>query len=246
MIFLEDASLLAEKVQQSKLAALGRLSASIAHEIRNPLGALSHAGQLLAESPGVGTQEQRFLDIIDTNSKRVSEIVENVLQLSRRNPVHSETLYLGEWTANFVNEFVSTLELFEGQLSVMEGVDDIKVRMDPGHLHQVAWNLCENALKYASEAAGGIAVEMRYGRLPQSHRPYLEILDHGSGIPEELQDSLFEPFATGRNGGHGLGLFICRELCESNGATLRYEPGETHGSVFRVVFADPSRWEVDR
>ena len=246
MIFLEDASLLAEKVQQSKLAALGRLSASIAHEIRNPLGALSHAGQLLAESPGIGAQEQRFLDIIDTNSKRVSEIVENVLQLSRRNPVHSETLYLGEWTANFVNEFVSTLELFEGQLSVLESADDVSVRMDPGHLHQVAWNLCENALKYASEAAGGIAVEMRYGRLPQSHRPYLEILDHGSGIPEELQDSLFEPFATGRNGGHGLGLFICRELCESNGATLRYEPGETHGSVFRIVFADPNRWEVDR
>jgi two-component system sensor histidine kinase PilS (NtrC family) len=152
---------------------------------------------------------------------------------------------LSHWTGNFVTEFVSTLELFEGQLSVAADQEDVEVRMDPGHLHQVAWNLCENALKYASEAAGGIAVAMRFGRLPQTGRPYLEIRDHGPGVPAELRDNIFEPFATGGNGGYGLGLFICRELCERNGATLRYEAGQPSGSIFRIVFADPSRWVGD-
>jgi len=243
LIFLEDASLLAEKVQQSKLAALGRLSASIAHEIRNPIGALSHAGQLLRESPDIQEQDKRLLDIIQTNSKRVSEIVDNILQLSRKDTVKPQQLGLENWTCNFVNEFISTLELFEGQLSIVDS-ENVEVRMDPGHLHQVAWNLCENAVKYASETAGAIAVELRYGRLSKSGRPFLEICDHGPGIPPELEDSVFEPFATGRMGGTGLGLYICRELCERNGGSLRYRSREGGGSIFQVVFSDPSRWDA--
>jgi two-component system sensor histidine kinase PilS (NtrC family) len=243
LIFLEDASLLAEKVQQSKLAALGRLSASIAHEIRNPIGALSHAGQLLRESADIKEQDKRFLDIIQTNSKRVSEIVDNILQLSRKDAVKPQQLELEDWTRDFVTEFVSTLELFEGQLRIVNS-DNVEVRMDPGHLHQVAWNLCENAVKYASETAGAIAVELRYGRLTNNGRPYLEISDHGPGIPPELEDSVFEPFATGRMGGTGLGLYICRELCERNGGSLRYRSREGGGSAFQVVFSDPGRWDA--
>jgi two-component system sensor histidine kinase PilS (NtrC family) len=243
LIFLEDASLLAEKVQQSKLAALGRLSASIAHEIRNPVGALSHAAQLLRESASIGEQDQRFIEIIQTNSKRVSEIVDNILQLSRKDTVKPEIMQLNEWTPGFVREFESTLELFEGQLSIATR-DDVEVRMDPGHLHQIVWNLCENAMKYASETAGAIAVEIHFGRLPNSGRPFLEIADHGPGVPEDMQDSVFEPFATGRTGGTGLGLYICRELCERNRATLRYRPRESGGSVFQLVFSDPTRWDT--
>jgi two-component system sensor histidine kinase PilS (NtrC family) len=243
LIFLEDASLLAEKVQQSKLAALGRLSASIAHEIRNPIGALSHAGQLLRESADIKDQDKRFLDIIQTNSKRVSEIVDNILQLSRKEAVKARQLALGNWTRDFVNEFVTTLELFEGQLCIVAS-EDVDVRVDPGHLHQVAWNLCENAVKYASETAGAIAVELRYGRLANSGRPFLEISDQGPGIPAELEDSVFEPFATGQRGGTGLGLYICRELCERNGGSLRYRAREGGGSIFQVVFSDPSRWDA--
>lgn len=245
LMFLEDASLLAEKVQQSKLAALGRLSASIAHEVRNPVGALSHAGQLLAESPVIGAEEKRFIDIIQTNTRRVSEIVDNILQLSRRDAVNPELLSLERWTRDFAGEFTRTLELFEGQVSVLNGPDDenVEVRMDPGHLHQVVWNLCENAARHASEAAGGIAVELHYGRLPSNRRPFLDIIDHGAGIPEEMRDMVFEPFASGRIGGTGLGLYICRELCERNRATLRYLPGENGGSIFQIVFADPNRWE---
>ena len=241
LMFLEDASLIAEKLQQSKLAALGRLSASIAHEIRNPVGAMSHAGQLMAESPDLAEDQQKLLEIIQSNSKRVSAIVENILQLSRRGDAQPRLLSMNQWTRNFVREFSDTLELFEGQLSVLsEG--DVQVRMDPGQLHQVVWNLCENAMKYASAAAGGIAVELRYGRMPGSRRPFLEISDYGPGVPEEAQGMIFEPFQTG-GGGTGLGLFISRELCEVNRASLQYEPRTGGGSVFRIIFSDPSRWE---
>jgi two-component system sensor histidine kinase PilS (NtrC family) len=242
LMFLEDASLIAEKVRQTKLVALGRLSASIAHEIRNPVGALSHAGQLLQESPSIGDSEQRLLDIININSRRVSEIVENVMQLSRRDRTRAESIALDAWATDFVREFCSTLELQEGQIVIQAEREDINVRMDPGHLHQVCWNLCENALKYASEAAGGICVEISFGRMPGSQRPFLAVSDRGPGIDEEMRDRLFEPFATGRSGGTGLGLFISRELCECNRASLVYEPGEGGGSIFRIVFSDPARW----
>lgn len=241
LMFLEDAGLLAQKVQQSKLAALGRLSASIAHEIRNPVGALSHASQLLEESPGLSPDDRRLIDIIQTNSRRVNEIVENVLQLSRRENSRPELIYLGSWTREFAAEFSSTLELHEGQVTVLPA-DDVEVRMDPSHLRQIVWNLCENAVKYAS-SNGGIAVEISFGRLPGNRRPYLEVADSGPGIPEALREQIFEPFATGRNGGSGLGLFISRELCECNRAALIHEPRPGQGSIFRIVFADPARWE---
>jgi two-component system sensor histidine kinase PilS (NtrC family) len=241
LIFLEDAGLLAEKVQQSKLAALGRLTASIAHEVRNPIGAMSHAGQLLEESPAMGAEEQRLLGIIRTNSRRVSDIVDNILQLSRREATRPQMIALGEWTRAFVAEFTTTMELFEGQVAALPG-EDVEVRMDPGHLHQIVWNLCENAVKYASEAAGGIAVEISFGRMPGGRRPYLQVADRGPGIPDDLQERVFEPFATGRQGGTGLGLFISRELAECNRAALFHEPRKGGGSIFRIVFADPERW----
>ena len=236
LVFLEDASQLSEKVQQMKLAALGRLSASIAHEIRNPVGALSHAGQLLEEAPGIGHDEQRLLKIIRTNSRRVSEIVENVLQLSRREATRPELIDLSQWVDEFVSEYVSTVEVPETQIEVKPG-PNLEVRMDPGHLRQICWNLCDNALEY-----GGGLVEIGYGRLPGTRRPYLQVADQGPGIPTPLQDQLFEPFATGRTGGTGLGLFISRELCDCNRATLVHEPGQPRGSIFRIVFADPERW----
>jgi two-component system sensor histidine kinase PilS (NtrC family) len=241
LIFLEDAGLLAEKVQQTKLAALGRLSASIAHEIRNPVGALSHAGQLLQEAPGIGEYEQRLLNIISTNSKRTSEIVDNVLQLSRREPTHPELISLADWTGEFIDEFTSTLELDENRIDLTTE-QDLQVRMDPGHLRQICWNLCENAVKYGKNDHNDIIVKVKHGRLPGNRRPFLEVADRGPGISAEMRDQLFEPFATGRVGETGLGLFISRELCECNHAALIFEPRKDGGSVFRVVFADPNRW----
>jgi len=242
VIFLEDTSLIAERVQQAKLAALGRLSASIAHEIRNPLGAMSHAGQLLAESPSMGKDEHRLTDIIRVNARRVSQIVESVLALSRREAAHPERLQLIPWVEDFAREFVETLELDEGAVALAPGSPDIEVRMDPTHLHQIVWNLCDNAVKYASAEAGAIAVELSCGVLEPSGRPYLEVADRGPGIKPDKVEQIFEPFYTSQAGGTGLGLYISRELAERNGAALRYQPRPGGGSAFRIVFADPKRW----
>jgi len=242
LIFLEDTSLMAERVQQGKLAALGRLSASIAHEIRNPVGAMSHAGQLLAESPSIGPDERRLTDIIRNNSERVSTIINNVLQLSRREATKPTRLTLGDWIEEFLGEFCETMQVPEAQIASHEDADDLEVLFDSSHLHQVVWNLCDNAIKYG-EARGGISVEIKLGRLNPSNRPFLEVADRGPGIEPQAADRIFEPFFTGRKGGTGLGLFIARELCQLNRAILLYEPRGGDGSVFRIVFSDPRRWE---
>jgi len=242
VIFLEDTSLIADRVQQAKLAALGRLSASIAHEIRNPIGAMSHAGQLLAESPVIGTDGQRLTDIIRVNARRVSQIVESVLALSRRKQTQPERLQLVPWLEDFAREFVQTLELYEGAVAVTDATMDVEAEMDPTHLHQIVWNLCDNAVKYASATAGAIAVELNCGYLETSGRPFIEVADRGPGVKPGNVEEIFEPFFTGQPGGTGLGLYISRELAERNGATLRYHARPGGGSLFRVVFADPDRW----
>jgi two-component system sensor histidine kinase PilS (NtrC family) len=242
LVFLEDVSQLNARVQQSKLASLGRLSASIAHEIRNPVGAMSHAAQLLAESPGLKEDDLRLTEIIQTHSSRVSHIIDNVLQLSRRDSSRPERLELRAWLVEFVDEFVRTLELQEGELTIGDIPDDLIVRMDRSHLRQVLWNLCDNAVKYASET-GGILVELQAGRISGQGRPYLEVLDSGLGVDESTADKIFEPFFTARSGGTGLGLYISRELCELNRATLLYLDRPGGGSIFRIVFSDPNRWD---
>ena len=243
LIFLEDASVMNARVQQSKLASLGRLSASIAHEIRNPVGAMSHAAQLLGESDALTEDDIRLTEIIQTHSSRVSHIIDNVLQLSRRESSRPERLPLKSWLDEFADEFVRTLELQEGEFSIAEIAADIEARIDNGHLHQVLWNLCDNAVKYASET-GGIMVEIQAGRMQGVGRPYIEVLDCGLGIDPAMADKIFEPFFTARSGGTGLGLYISRELCELNRATLVYLDRPGGGSIFRIVFADPDRWDT--
>jgi two-component system sensor histidine kinase PilS (NtrC family) len=242
LIFLEDSSLMSERVQQSKLAALGRLSASIAHEIRNPVGAMSHAGQLLAESPLMGADERRLTDIIRNNSERVSTIINNVLQLSRREATKPTRFMLGDWLEDFLDEFCETMQVPMTRIAVHEEARDLEVRIDPTHLHQVVWNLCDNAIKYG-ETRDGVSLEIKVSRLNPSNRPYLEVVDRGPGIEAKAVDRIFEPFFTGRKGGTGLGLFIARELCQLNRALLLYEPRAGDGSIFRIVFSDPQRWE---
>ena len=243
VIFLEDTSLIAERVQQTKLAALGRLSASIAHEIRNPLGALSHAGQLLAESGSMGPEDHRLTDIIRVNSLRVSRIVESVLALSKGDKIKPERIDLKSWARDFANEFTRTQELYEGAVALSPHSVDVEVEMDRTHLHQVLWNLCDNAVKYASQAAGAIAVELTVGILDSTGRPYIEVADSGPGIDPSKTEEIFEPFYTAQPGGTGLGLYISRELCERNSASLRYLPRPGGGSLFRIVFSDPERWQ---
>jgi len=245
VIFLEDTSLISERVQQTKLAALGRLSASIAHEIRNPLGALSHAGQLLAESTDMGSDDQRLTEIIRVNSQRVSRIVDSVLALSKNDTIEPEKISLRRWAHDFADEFTKTQELFEGAVALHRDSSDLEIEMDRTHLHQVVWNLCDNAVKYASATAGAIAVELLCGALESNGRPYLDVIDSGPGIDPGMIEQIFEPFYTAQPGGTGLGLYISRELCERNTASLRYIARPEGGSVFRIIFSDPNRWSAD-
>ena len=243
LVFLEDTSLIAEQVQQSKLAALGRLSASIAHEIRNPVGAMSHAGQLLAESPSLAQEDRRLTEIIRSNADRVSSIINNVLRLSRREDTHLERLSLQAWTQEFLEEFIETMQCPPENLRTLMPSDEVEVRADPGQLRQIVWNLCENAFKHGASDGVDRAIEIRAGRLSPNSRPFLEVADRGAGVPDEHRERIFEPFFSGGRG-TGLGLFLARELAQTNGATLLYEPRTGGGSVFRLVFADPRRWEA--
>ena len=242
IVFLEDTGEIAAKVQQTKLAALGRLSASIAHEIRNPVGAMSHAAQLLAESPGLSGEDRRLTQIMQANSSRVSGIIDNVLQLSRREAPKPQELTLAAWTARFRDEFCATLELPRTQLQIDVASGDVPVRIDGSQLHQIIWNLCQNAVMHALPTAAAAGIQLRYGRLGGVGRPYLQVTDRGPGIATADAERIFEPFFTRAQRGTGLGLFLARELAAANGATLLYEAREGGGSVFRVVFADPSRW----
>jgi two-component system, NtrC family, sensor histidine kinase PilS len=247
LIFLEDTSLLAEKVQQSKLASLGRLSASIAHEIRTPIGAMSHAGQLLAESPAIAAEDRRLTQIIRDNAERVSRIVENVLGLSRRSTRRPERIELASWINEFWAEFCATQQISAAQLRIAVSPDEgqpIEVSVDPTQLHQVLWNLCQNALTHGQQA--GIqneAVQIRFGRIASNGRPFVEVIDRGPGIDSNDIERVFEPFFTKAPRGTGLGLFLARELAEANGATLLHEAPAEGGSLFRLVFTDPGRWE---
>jgi two-component system sensor histidine kinase PilS (NtrC family) len=243
LIFLEDTSVVAARVQQSKLASLGRLSASIAHEIRNPVGAMSHAGQLLSESPALGPDDRHLTGIIEKNAVRVSQIIENVLQLSRKDSTRQERIDLSAWLATFLEELRATLQLEAGRIILEAPLPGLEVHFDPSHLHQVLWNLCDNALKHGSDGKS-VAVLLRVGRIASTERPYLEVTDRGAGIDPAFAERIFEPFFTNGTGGTGLGLFIARELCQTNGALLAYEARSGGGSTFRIIFADPQRWEA--
>jgi len=243
LIFLEDMSLMEEKVQQSKLAALGRLSASIAHEIRNPVGAMSHAGQLLGESSHLTGDDRRLTEIIRANAERVSAIIDNVQRLSRREAARLERLPLTAWTQEFQQEFCQTMQWPASRLVLSSASRDVEVTVDPDQLRQIVWNLCENGLKHAIGDSPDEKLEIRYGRMSGSDRPFLEVADRGAGVAREHAERIFEPFFSGGRG-TGLGLFLARELAQTNGATLLHEPRPGGGSVFRLVFADPRRWEI--
>jgi two-component system sensor histidine kinase PilS (NtrC family) len=240
--FLEDTELLAAKIQQSKLAGLGRLSASIAHEIRNPVGAMSHAAQLLGESANLSAEDKRLTEIVRTNGDRVRQIIENVMSMARRENSRPERLMLAPWLASFREEFSATMQIKPERIAISSLLGDVEIQVDPSQLRQIVWNLCENAVKYGSTEAASEVIELRAGRMASTARPFLEVADRGPGIAVQHREKIFEPFFTGNERGTGLGLFLARELAQTNGATLLYEPRTSGGSLFRLVFRDPERW----
>ncbi|MGH8279676.1 MAG: sensor histidine kinase [Gammaproteobacteria bacterium] len=245
LIFLEDASELSERVRQMKLAALGRLTGSIAHEVRNPLAAISHANQLLAESPNLKGDDHRLTEIIAEHAQRMERMVETILQLSRRDTTRAEALELGVWLKDFASEVRARHGLAAGAVTVhLDTGEDVRVRVDPGHLYQIAWNLSENALRYGRPAQGPAEpmIEYRVSPLTAQGGVAFAILDRGNGVPRDIADHIFEPFYTSSPRGTGLGLFIARELCECNHARLTYERRPEGGSCFRILFGAPQGW----
>ncbi|MEQ8230937.1 MAG: ATP-binding protein, partial [Gammaproteobacteria bacterium] len=237
LVFLEDAAETRQRAQQLKLASLGRLTASIAHEIRNPLGAISHAGQLLSESPALADEDRRLIEIMLQHTQRVNTIIENILTLGRRKDVVPESFDLTTWFAGFRAELQQRFALADDDIVTRWQEEPIVVRMDKTQLHQVLWNLSENGLRYA-EASPRLA--FTGGVNAGNGRPYIEVQDSGRGLDPAVADRLFEPFATSEANGTGLGLYIAREMCESNQATLLLMPG-AGGCCFRITFAHPSR-----
>ncbi len=238
LVFLEDMAVLKQQAQQMKMASLARLTASIAHEIRNPLGAISNAAQLLGEAAEQNAEERKLIKIIQDQSRRMNVIIENVTQLSRRDHVNPARFALNPWLQEFARQYADTIQIPHAAFTLSAG-DGIDICMDPEQLHQVVSNLCQNALRHSPPFTGTPLIKLDTGINADQH-PYLDVIDWGSGVAAEIADFIFDPFFTTTPKGTGLGLYIARELCEGNGATLDYHPGEGKvGSRFRVIFARP-------
>jgi two-component system sensor histidine kinase PilS (NtrC family) len=238
LVFLEDISKLAQQAQQLKLASLGRLTAGIAHEIRNPLGAISHAAQLLQEAEDLSAPDRRLTQIILDHSRRMNLVVENILQLSRRRQAEPQLLDLRYWLYRFAGELRES-QPSDAVIHLQTESGSIQTRIDPQQLTQVLTNLVQNGLRYSARKHGKGQVWLSLSRDEATTLPVLEIVDDGDGVPAEEQEHLFEPFFTTENKGTGLGLYISRELCESNRARLDYVPREGSGACFRITFAHP-------
>ena len=233
VIFLEDMQRVRAEAQQIKLAALGRLTVNIAHEVRNPLSAISYATELLQEEQG-DPKQHRLLQIVLDNTQRINQIVQDVMQLNRRDRAHSEVFKTGVMLRAFVEEF-DLAERIEPGVMVLAGIPGVVVSFDRGHLRQVLWNLCRNALRYGRKLPGSVMLTMNV----DDGRVVLDVQDDGPGISVEHQGKLFEPFFTTAAEGTGLGLYIARELCEANGARLEYQSVDgREGACFRITFGE--------
>ncbi|MGA1372689.1 MAG: sensor histidine kinase [Pseudomonadales bacterium] len=239
ILFLEDAAELEQRAQQLKLAALGQLSASIAHEIRNPLSAISHAAQLLAESPDLTPADGRLAEIISSHCGRMNQLVQNVLHSSRSTPPLPELIELQSELTRRINAFRETTP--EAIVDFAVSPANLVVRMDRGHLDQVLSNLLGNAIRHSQQRSGRRWARVEAGIEGVSGRPILSVLDEGSGVDAALEARLFEPFFTTEPQGTGLGLYLSRALCQANQADLRYHPRATGGACFRITFAPAER-----
>jgi two-component system sensor histidine kinase PilS (NtrC family) len=228
LIFIDDKHSLSKRTNQFKQASLARMAASIAHEIRNPLNAVSHASQLLQESPDLNSDDKRLNEIIFNHSQRMETIIQNVLQISKRKGAEMQWIQLKNWLEHFISEFKK-----QHPVNINLEGDDYDILFDPSQLHQVIWNLCTNAIRYG-HADENNPIDMTLGK--HKHNIQLTIKDYGPGIDESELMYLFEPFHTTSVQGSGLGLYLAKELCEANHALIRYDDNPDHGAVFNILF----------
>ncbi len=233
LVFVEDYSPVTQYAQSLKLTSLGRLTASIAHEIRNPLGAISHAAQLLQESTELTAGDLRMAQIIQSHCERVNQIVESVMQISRREPPKPEFLTLDTWVTDFVAEYLEGLNR-PADVTVDCPYRELLVEFDPGNLRRVLTNLLDNALRHSGLSTGRESARIQIELVTPTQQCAINVIDTGTGVPQADQVKLFEPFFTTVEEGSGLGLFLCKELCEINNASLSYRPTVRGESCFRI------------
>ena len=240
LVFLEDTSKIAQHAQQLKLASLGRLTAGIAHEIRNPLGAVSHAAQLLRESEELSDGDRNMAEIIIRHTLRMNSIIENVLQISRGKVGQPELLELETWLLNYIDDFTAggTRHMV---IDIKARQSNIAGRFDPSHLGQIMNNLISNGIRYSEAKTGHPWVGIEIDKTGPSGQPVIDVIDVGQGINEDQQALLFEPFYTTDKQGTGLGLYLSKELCEANQAQLDYFTRPEGGSRFRITLPHPMR-----
>jgi two-component system, NtrC family, sensor histidine kinase PilS len=230
VIFLEDLTRIQAEARQMKLAAIGRLTANIAHEIRNPLSAISHAAELLQEEPTTDDTAKRLITIIQDNTQRLDRMVNDVLRVRRADISHRESFKVVDYLKTFVEQFCQIQKL-DPQLFELRLYADPYVLFDRSHLNQVMWNLCRNAARHCRGEKGSIRVIVDTDERHATVK--LDVIDDGPGVPPELRSQLFEPFFTTATGGTGLGLYIAREVCDANSARLDYIETDS-GAQFTV------------
>ena len=233
LVFVEDYTPVTQYAQSLKLNSLGRLTASIAHEIRNPLGAISHAAQLLQESEELSPSDQRMADIIQHHCERVNQIVESVMQISRREPPKPEYLQLAQWLTDYVGAYLKALNR-PAEISIDCDYRELLVEFDPENLQRVLANLLDNALRHSKLATGKESAIIHVDLDFAAHQCHLDVIDTGSGVPPSELAKLFEPFFTTIEEGSGMGLYLCKELCEINNANLNYRLTGRGESCFRI------------
>ncbi|MEP5568057.1 MAG: ATP-binding protein [Halioglobus sp.] len=233
LVFVEDYTPVTQYAQSLKLNSLGRLTASIAHEIRNPLGAISHAAQLLQESNELTSGDKRMAEIIQSHCGRVNQIVESVMQISRREPPKPEYIRLEAWLTDYVTNYLQGLNS-PADITVDCQFKDLLVEFDPENLERVMTNLLDNALRHSGQANEKETARINVSMDFMAHQAMIDVVDQGAGVARAEQSKLFEPFYTTVAEGSGMGLYLCKELCEINNANLNYRPTDTGESCFRI------------
>jgi two-component system sensor histidine kinase PilS (NtrC family) len=245
LVFLEDNDVVAQRAMELSANSLAKLSGSIAHEIRNPLAAVSHAAQLLGESQDIKETDARLLTIIRNQSRRMNGIVENILQLSRREKSRPELFELTQWLRDLYQEFGHAITSRECKLDLVVPEEELLVMFDRSQLHQALWKLMENAVEHAGGESDPGEVTLRMQRQVDTGYCLISVEDNGPGIPADQVGNIFEPFFTTRQQGSGLGLYIARQLCEANQAELTVD--STPGCRTRFHIRLPvARIETDR
>lgn len=237
VVFVEDLRDVQARTRQEKLAAMGRVSAGIAHEIRNPLAAIAQANALLAEEAG-GADHQMLTRMVADNVERLKRLVDDVMEVAPGIDATPRTIDLGAEVGRIVADWIRTNEIALGEggrLLVELPQAALTVVFDPEHLRRVLVNLLDNARRHASERSG--AIRLRVRRTDAAHMQ-VSLASDGEPIPPDIEPFLFEPFFSTRSRGTGLGLYICRELCERYGGGIEYlqhAPGSEHRNEFVVT-----------